>query len=373
MSIEIREVKTSQELREFVKFPFRLFRGNPNWIPPIIKAEVALLTPEKNPVFEHSEAVIFTAHKNGKIVGRVAGMINQLELDFIHEKHARFGWIDFEEDEEVSSTLIGAVENWARSKGMTKLKGPYGFNQLDKNGMLTEGFDSRGTANTIYNFPYYPKHLEKLGYEKELEWVEVRLNLPPELPPRFEKFTKIAAKRYGMSAHQPKTTAELVELGAKMFELLTETYQHLPGFVPISPNQQKSYINTYIKLLRKDFLVVVKDAEGEPIGFSVSLPSMSKAYQKANGRLWPFGIFHLLNARKWNDTGDLALIGVKEEWRKKGAHGFIFYETGKAFLREKIYKIQINPMLEFNTHVLSLWKDFDHEIYKRRRTYAKDL
>ena len=169
MSIEIREVKSEAELKQFVDFPFKLYRGHPHWIPPIKKADMASLTRENNPVFEHSEAIVLTAWKDNQMVGRIVGMINQMELDFIKKKHARFGWVDFVDDREVSGALFRKVENWAREKGMELLKGPYGFNQLDKNGMLTEGFDSTGTVNTIYNYAYYPQHLAELGYEKELE------------------------------------------------------------------------------------------------------------------------------------------------------------------------------------------------------------
>ena len=373
MTIEIKEVKTESELKQFVEFPFKLYKGHQHWIPPIKRAEMATLTPEKNPVFEHSEAIVFTAWKNGKLVGRIVGMINQIELDFIKKKHARFGWIDFIDDKNVSKALIEAVEKWAKQKGMDLLKGPYGFNQLDKNGMLTEGFDSTGTVNTIYNYEYYPKHIEALGYEKELEWVEYWMRLAKEIPPKIAKISSLVRKRYKLTTIQPKTTQEMIERGDQLFDLLMETYQDLPGFVPISDNQRKSYINRYIKFLRKDLVVIVADENDEPIAFGVTMPSMTKAYKKAKGNLFPFGILHMLAARKWNDTADLALIGVKEEWRKKGAHGLVFNDSIAALLPTKIYNIKINPMLEFNTNVLSLWKEFEHGEYKRRRTYQKKL
>lgn len=373
MAIEIREVKTKKELKEFVLFPFQMYKEVPHWIPPIIKAEMQVLSPEENAAFEHSEAIILTAWKTGQLVGRIVGIVNQMETDFLGEKHARFGWIDFVDDREVSTALIQSVTDWAAQKGAIKLKGPLGFNQLDKNGMLTEGFDSTSTPNTIFNFPYYPEHLKEMGFVPDLEWVELELDIVGPLPPRYEKLTKLASKRYGITAFQPKKQSEMIEYGNQLFDLLMETYDQLPGFVPISKKQQQMYIEKYIKLLRPDFVVIVKDGEGNPIGFSVSLPNLSKAYKKANGKLWPFGIFHLLSARRKNDTGDLALIGVREEWRKKGVHGFIFYETGKAFKRAGINKIKINPMLEINNNVLTLWKEFPHRIYKRRKTFIKNI
>lgn len=373
MTIEIREVKTKKELKEFVQFPFQLYGDVPYWIPPIINAEMRLLSPEDNPVFEHSEATILTAWKNGKMVGRIVGIINQMEEDFIGEKHARFGWIDFVEDKEVSHSLIDAVSKWAKKHGAIKLKGPLGFNQLDKNGMLTEGFDSTSTANTIYNYPYYPEYLREMGFVPELEWLELEIDFSVPFPPRFEKFVNVAAKRYGMTTYQPKGQSEMVEYGNQLFDLLMDTYRDLPGFVPISKKQQQTYIERYIKLLRRDFVVIVKDSDGQPIGFSVSLPNLTKAYKKANGSLWPFGIFHLLAARRKNNIADLALIGVKDEWRKKGAHSFIFYATGMAFKKAGITKVKVNPMLEINSNVLSLWKDFPHKVYKRRKTFIKDI
>jgi len=373
MKLEIRTVVSPSERKGFVKFPFQLYKNHPYWIPPLIQSEMNVLSPEKNPVFEHSEAVLFTAWQDGKMVGRIAGLINDLETAHIHEKHARFGWFDFIESSGVSKALLEAVEEWGRSKNCQVLKGPYGFNQLDKNGMLTEGFDSLGTANTIYNYAYYPQQVEALGFEKDLEWVEVDLKMTPVLPEKFVRLADMAAKRYEMKIFQPKNKEDLVRLTNNLFDLLMETYHDLPGFVPISAKQRDLYVKRYIQYLRTDFVCVVMDKNDQPIGFGVSLPSMSKAFQKANGKLFPFGIFHLMAARKWNDTADLALIGVKEEWRKKGAHGVIFAETGKAFIKSGIQRVQINPMLEFNVHVLTLWKDFEHKIYKRRRTYRKAL
>ncbi len=366
-------VSNRRELRTFVEFPFRLYKDHPCWVPPLVRSEMNTFDREKNPVFEHSEAILYTAWQGGKIVGRIAGLVNDMETEHIGEKHARFGWVDFTDDEDVSRALLEAVETWGRERKCTLLKGPYGFNQLDKNGMLTEGFDTLGTANTIYNFPYYPQHLEKHGYEKDLEWVEVDLKMTETLPDKFVRLADMAAKRYEMKVFQPKNSQDLVRMTNDLFDLLTETYYQLPGYVPISDKQRDLYVKSYIRFLRTDFVYVVTDKDDHPIGFSVSMPSLSKAFQKANGKLLPFGIFHLLAARRRNDTADLALIGVREEWRKKGVHGVIFAETGKAFIKSGIRRVQINPMLEQNIHVLSLWKDFENRIYKRRRTYKKRL
>ncbi|MFQ5446326.1 MAG: hypothetical protein ACE5FF_05280, partial [Saprospiraceae bacterium] len=311
--------------------------------------------------------------KDGRMVGRIAGIINQLELKHIGENHARFGWLDFTEDEGVSGALMDAVEVWARTQGMVLLKGPYGFNQLDKTAMLTEGFSTLGTMSTIYNYPYYPQHLERLGYRKELEWVEVEFELGAQFPERYQRMSDLAQQRYSLHIMQPQNKSEMRKLGKHLFDLMMETYRTLPGFTPISKKQQEVYMEKYISFLRMEYVQVITDRERTPIGFGVSMPSLSKAMQKAHGKLLPFGIFHLLRARRHNDTGDLALIGVKKGWRKKGIHGIIFNETGKAFIRSGIYRVQTNPMLEFNDSVLSLWKGFSPKIYKRRRTYKKKL
>ena len=307
------------------------------------------------------------------MVGRIAGIINEMETEHLGEKHARFGWIEFVDDLTVSGALLGAVENWAKQRQAILLKGPYGFNQLDKNGTLIYGFDTLGTANTIFNFEYYPRHFEQHGYEKDLEWVEVDLKMPDHVPEKFVKFTDLARQRYGMQVFQPRTKDDVSRFGKQMFDLMMETYRELPGFVPISKKQRIAYTERYLRLLKLDYVAITLDEAGEAIGFGVAMPSLSKALQKASGKLFPFGFLHLKAALRKNDTANLSLIGVKEEWRKRGAHGVVFANIGQAFVREGVSRVQINPMLEFNIHVLGLWKEFEHEIYKRRRTFKKAL
>ncbi|HHM21337.1 MAG TPA: hypothetical protein ENJ20_04870 [Bacteroidetes bacterium] len=373
MAITIREIHTRRELRQFVRFPFWLYAECPHWVPPLIRAEMALLSPESNPAFEHSDVTIRTAWENGRMAGRIVGILNHKEAEFIGEKHVRFGWFDFIDDKRVSEALIHSVEKWAREKGATRVKGPYGFNQLDKNGWLTEGFDLAGTANTIYNYPYYPLHIESLGYVPDLCWVEIKMYLPEKFPERFTRYKDLAQRRYHLKTRHPSSKADMPKMGRQLFDLLMDTYQGLPGFVPISKKQQEQYVRRYLRFLRKDFISVVYDQNDLPIAFGIVLPSMTKAFQKARGHLFPFGFLHFLAARQWNDTADLALIGVKEEWRKKGAHSLVFTDIGNAVLAAGIRQILINPMLETNKHVLSLWKNFDHHIYKRRKTFIKYL
>lgn len=371
MSVEIVEVKDKKQLREFVKFPFRLYQSSPFWIPPIISAEMKQLSPEGNPAFEHSEVGLFLAKKNGQTVGRIAALVNDLETQHLGEIHGRFGWFDFVEDQEVCNALLAAAETFVKKLNATCLKGPHGFNQLDKTGLLIEGFDSLGTFGTLYNYPYYKDMVEAAGYSKDLEWVEIDLRLVGKIPDRYQRFSEVAKERMGLKALIAHNKTELRKISNYLFDLMMETYAELPGFVPISNRQRDAYIEKYLRFLRMDMVVVIADKEGKPIGFGVSMPSVSKAMQKARGKLFPFGLFHLLWSRRFSDTIELALIGVKKEWRSKGIHGLIFYETEKKIEKAGIRKIKINPMLEFNTNVLSLWKDYDHHIYKRRRTYRK--
>lgn len=373
MNSSLRKVETEKDLRDFVSFPFKLYKGNPCWVPPLTRSEISQLTTGKNPAFEHSDAILLTAWKNGAIQGRIAGIINHLETAHLGEQHARFGWLEFVDDPEVSRSLLEGVASWAGEKQCVLLKGPHGFNQLDRNGMLTDGFDSLGTSTANFNYPYYPAHLEALGYEKDLDWVELVFDLPPVMPDKITRMANAVARRYGLKVFRPSGKEELRRLTEMIFNLLMSTYLHLPGFVPISDKQRDAYVREYARFLRLDYVHVVLDSHDNPIGFGLSLPSLSRALQKAGGRLFPCGIFHLLKARQWNDTGELALIGVTEEWRQKGVHSIIFMENANALLREGITHILANPMLVTNNNVLGLWKDFDTRIYRRRCTYRKIL
>ncbi|MCF8252479.1 MAG: hypothetical protein K9J37_21405 [Saprospiraceae bacterium] len=334
---------------------------------------MAWLQASKNPAFQHSEVELFLAWQNGKVVGRVAGIINHLETERLGKPHARFGWLDFVDDKQVSAALLQAVETWARQHNCVKLKGPDGFNSLDKNGMLVEGFDRIGAMTTLYNYEYYPEHLRGLGYKKELEWLEIQAKLPTPFPPKITRAASMIKDRYNLQVKRPKSKMEMIGFGKMVFKMLHETYQHLPVFVPISEEQQAFYIKNYIGLLPPKFLCTVEHETEGPVGFGVTMPNMARAMQKANGKLFPFGFLHLLLAQYSNDSGDLTLIGVKEAWRKKGIHSVIFTELGNTFLNQGYTYFNVNPMLEDNQNVLTLWKEFEHKITKRRRTFYKDL
>ncbi len=369
----VKPVANKKELRAFVQFQYELFKGHPYWIPPVRQQEMDVFNPAKNPSLEHSTYQLFTVWKDGKMAGRIACFVNDLETKHLGEKHGRFGWVDFIDDPEVVDALFTTAENWAREQQCLCLKGPFGFNQLDKCGWLLGDYDSLGVSATIYNFEYYPKYIRERGYEADVKWLEVDMKMPLQMADRFNRFVKLAQERYHLKAKPLKSKEELAEAGLYFFDLMMDTYYKLPGFVPVSEKEKRAYIQKYINFLRTDFVCLVVDEEDEPVGFGVTMPSLSKAMKKANGRLYPFGIFHLLAARRKNDTADLVLIGVKEEWRKKGVHGVVFSEIGNAFIRAGVRRVQIAPMQTFNTNVLSLWKDFETRIYKHRETLKMNL
>ncbi|MCU0348781.1 MAG: hypothetical protein MUC59_17710 [Saprospiraceae bacterium] len=373
MNPEIRPVTSPAELRQFINFPFQLYKHDPNWVPPLKSSEAAWLSPSKNPAFQHSEVACFTAWDGNQLVGRVAAILNELETERLGAKHVRFGWLDFVDNPAVSKALLDAVAAWGKQRNCTVMKGPYGFNSLDKNGMLTEGFDQLGAMTTLYNFPYYPKHLEALGFEKELEWLEMRAILPKPFPSKITQAAALVRKRYKLTVKRPSNKMEMIRLGGLFFDMLADTYKHLPTYVPISPAQQAFYVKNYIGMLPPKFVCTVEDEQGETVGFGITMPNMAKAMQRANGSLLPFGFVHLLLAQYFTDNGDLTLIGVKEEWRKRGVHSIIFTEIGNTFLQMGYKYFNVNPMLEHNQNVLTLWKEFDHQVHKRRRTYFKNI
>lgn len=373
MSLEIKEVNSRSDLKQFVKFPYQLFGNNPYWVPPLIASEMAWLDKSKNPAFQHSQVIKFTAWQEGKLVGRIVGIINNLETKQLGVPHARFGWFDFIDDQVVGKALLEAVEKWAKALGCVRLKGPYGFNSLDKNGMLVEGFNEMGGLTTLYNYDYYPKYLESLGFHKELEWLELTTKLPNPFPEKISRAASLVRQRFRLKISRPKNKLEMLELGKVFFKMLEETYHHLPTYIPVSAEQQAFYIKNYIGMLPTRFVCTVQDEHGETIGFGVTMPNMAKAMKKANGRLFPFGFVHLLLAQIINDSADLTLIGVKEEWRKRGVHSIIFSEIGDTFLKLGYDHFNVNPMLEDNQNVLTLWKEFDYKVHKRRRTYFKEI
>ena len=374
--IEIIPVTSRKELKQFVQFFYDLYRGNDYAVPYLFSDEMSTLEHDGNPSFECCEAEYFMAIKDGKMVGRVAAIINHRANERWDRKQVRFSWFDFVDDPEVSAALLKTVEDWGRAKGMTEIAGPIGFIDTDREGMLVEGFDELSTMYINYNYPYYPQHMEQRGYEKANDWVELRVKVPEVVPDKFAKITEMVRKRYGLRVHK-FSRKELVQdgWGARIFDLLNETYKNLYGFSQLSDHQIDKLVNDYIKLADLNLVTGIMDGD-KLVGFGVTFPSFSKALRKTrDGRFLPFGWWHLLKILKWHktDTVDLLLIGVLPEYRSKGANALIFDDLIRQFRSYGFDWAITGPQMETNEGVLSQWQYLESEQIRRHRCYKKDL
>ncbi len=369
--VEIIEVKTPAELRAFVKFPFQLYRGNRYWVPPLISDEIATL--EKNPAFEHCLKKYWLARRDGRIVGRIAGIINHAENKKFGTSTARFGWIDFEDDREVSTRLLETVEAWAHEHAANHIHGPLGFSDFDKEGLLIEGFEEVGTFATIYNYAYYAKHLEACGYQKSVDWLEYEIHSPGHMPDRLTVFSKKVQERYGLRQLQVKRASELRPYARQIFQLINEAYSHLYGFVELTDKQIEFYTEQYFGYVNPDFVSTILNSQNEVIAFGLTMPSLSRALQKAQGKLFPFGWWHLLRALQKNNLADFYIIAIRQDFRSKGVHVMILEKILATCLKFGIPKAETNPELETNLQVQQIWKGFDRRQHKRRRCFMKEL
>ena len=371
--IKVKQVLNSSDLELFIKFPMELYKGNPYYVPPLINEEKSIWMKEKNPALQYSEAAQFLAYKGENIVGRIAVMINHKEEKELGIRKVRFGWLDFIDDIEVSKSLINTAIEYANSKGISKIEGPMGFTNLDKAGMLTKGFDKLATMIGIYNFDYYPKHMEQLGLVKEKEWVEFEINFPDTLPDKVEKFSRLIAEKYELELVKFKAKKDILPLVDSMFKLLDDTYKNLSTYTPITEEQIKHYKEKYFKFIDKDYIVCIKDKSGSLISFAITMPSYSKALQKAKGKLFPFGWWHLLNAGKKNDRANFYLIGIHPQYQKRGVTAIIFKEIYETFKKKGVKFLETNPELEENASIQALWQDYNPINHKRRRTYSLEI
>jgi GNAT superfamily N-acetyltransferase len=375
MSVEIREVTNKVLLKKFVCFNIKLYKGNPYHVPGLIDDELMTLEKERNPAFEFCESVYYLAYKENKIVGRIAGIINHRANETWNQKYARFSFLDFIDDEEVSKALLGAVEKWAAEKGMNGMQGPLGFTDLDHEGLLVWGFDRVGTMATAYSFSYYKDHLAKLGYEKEQDWQEYLITVPREVPEKHHRISEIVLKKYGLKVMKFKKTKEIWPYAEKIFLLWNEAYKPLYGYSELSPKQIEYYIKMYIPMLRLEMItVIVRETDDSVVGLGIALPSLSKALQKAGGRLFPIGWYYLLRALYGKgNLGDLYIMGVLPEYQNKGVNAVIFSDMIISFNKLGYGYAETNPELELNTKMQSQWADFEHEHIKTRRAFIKHL
>ncbi|MBD5337225.1 MAG: N-acetyltransferase [Bacteroides sp.] len=376
MSIEIRQITpTRSELKKFVQFQIDLYEGNAFFVPPLISDDVNTLDPQKNPAFDFTDAAYFMAYRDGKPVGRIVGMINRQVNEKLGEADARFGWIDFTDDAEVCRLLLKSVEDWARSKGMKKVVGPLGFSDLDYEGTLIEGFDELSTMATIYNYPYYGPHIEAAGYEKESDWVEFLMEVPAEMPERYNRVAEIVKNKLGLRVVKFKNRKKIKNAyGRAIFELVNESYKDLYQYSPLTDRQIDHYIDLYLGLLNLDLVCLIVDKEDTLVGIGIALPSMSRALQKSKGKMFPFGWYHLLKGLKGkNDRVDLLLVAIRPDLQSKGANALIFQDLIPQFQKYGYKYAESNPEMESNDKVQNQWTIFNPRQHKRRRSYAKKL
>lgn len=372
-NINIKQVVSDKDLMDFIKFPMELYKNNPNFVPPLINDEKDIWNKDENPALLYSQAKQFLAYKNNKIAGRIAVMINNKEANELGIKKVRFGWIDFIDDEEVSKALIDEAIKYAKEHQIGKIEGPMGFTNLDKAGMLIFGFDKLATMIGIYNFEYYPKHLEKLGLVKEKEWIEFELQFPEILPEKVEKFSSLIAQKYKLRTLKFNNKKEILPYVEPMFKLLDETYKSLSTYTPISDEQIKSYKEKYFSFIDKDYITCVADENDQLVAFAITMPSYSKALQKANGKLFPFAWWHFLQAGKKNDRANFYLIGIHPEYQRRGVTSMIFKSIQMNLKSKGIKFLETNPELEENKNVQVLWQDYHPVHHKSRRTYSLNI
>ncbi|MBQ6771997.1 MAG: N-acetyltransferase [Bacteroidales bacterium] len=372
--IQIKEATTKKELRAFVRFPNQLYKGNPYYVPQIVSMDCDTLTPAKNHAFEVCEGKYWLAYdEKGTVVGRVAGIINRQYNEKTGEKICRFGWIDFIDSHEVTKKLMDTVEQYAKEKGMEIMNGPTGFLEFDAAGVLVEGFDKLPTAYGKYNAPYYESHLLALGYQKDVDFVEYLIKVPEVIPDRYARMAQLVSVKNDLHQAVLNRPRDLDPYLDGVFKCLNSAYSKLHGFSELTPGQCGDLKRQFLTNINVDYVSIVLDSNNQVVGFGVALPSLSKAMQKAQGSLFPFGWMHLKKAFRDNDTIDLLLIAIDEKYKNKGVNAMIFDKFAQGITKNGIKFIESTRELEDNTSVQNLWRYLEHNLTKRARTYCKRL
>lgn len=379
-NIIIKEVSSRKDLKAFIRFNYELYKDCDYAVPDFLEDTLDTFDAKKNAAFEFCDATYFLAYKNGAIVGRVAAIINNKANQTWNTQNVRFGWIDFIDDIEVSRALLKAVEDWGIKRGANKIVGPLGFTDMDPEGMLTEGFDQLSTMSTIYNYPYYPKHLEQLGFEKEVDWIQRQIIVPEKGNSKIEKYFRVAemsAKRYNLRIRKFKNMSEIRkgDYGRKIFNVVNKAYAPLYGFSELNERQIEQYVNSYLPLLDLRFVSVVEDEHDNIIAMGIGMPSLSRALQKAKGKLFPFGWIHLAKALffKHSDIIDLLLIGVIPEYQNKGVNALLFADLIPLAQETGLKIAEIHPQLETNEKGQAQWAYLETRIHIKRRCFQKNL
>ncbi len=373
MGIEIKEVVTKSDLKKFVKFPFILYKDNKYWAPPFLRDEIKILDRNINPAFEHCRSKYWLAYKDGVIAGRIAVIINNTLIEKWKVKKARFGWIDFIDDENVSRELLGKAESWVKENALEALEGPMGFTDLDEEGMLVEGFEEQGTYATTYNYPYYPEHLKKLGYEKQVDWLEFEIKVPEKIPEKIVRVNNLILKRSKLHLLEAKNAKEYKPYIPGFWAIIEEAFEELFGTVPLSEKQMKFYTDQYFGFIVPEYTKFILNENDEVVAAGLTFPSFTQALRKAKGHMLPFGFIHMLKAIKKPSTLDFYLIGVKKQYKGHGVISIMMNEINKNAIKNKIMVCETNPELEDNKPVQDMWKQYEHRQHKRRRCFIKTL
>lgn len=376
MAVTIKPVKTHKELKQFIRFNYEMYKDNPYSVPDLYEDMLGTLDPKRNAAFEFCDAEYFLAIRDEKIVGRVAAIINRRANEKWNVNAVRFGWIDFIDDEEVSKALLDTVERWGRERGMTQVQGPLGFTDFDAEGMLIEGFDRLSTMATIYNYPYYPVHMEKWGYEKEADWIEFLIKIPNDVPDKIKRIAGMVGKRFELKVTKASSNRELERrYGQEIFDLVNKCYSPLYGYSPLTNKQIEQYIKMYLPLVNRDMIALITDKNDKLVGVGISIASLSEALQKAKGRLFPFGWFHILKALfiKRPTRLDFLIVAIDPEYQGKGVNAMIMNEIHPNYVKMGFKEVESNPELEENNKVQAQWELFEKEQHKRRRAYKKEI
>lgn len=380
-AIEIKKVESRRDLCKFIDFHNELYKGNPYHVPNLYFDEMNTFRKDKNAAFDFCEAEYFMAYRDGKVVGRVAAIINHSANKKWERESVRFGWIDFVDDIEVSKALLKAVEDYGKSKGMKEIVGPLGFTDMDPEGMLLYGYDQLGTQATAYNYPYYPEHMDRMGgWKKDNDYVEYKLYVPEEMPEKYATIAKMIQKRYNLQVKKLKRNEIYGEngYGRKIFQVVNETFKDLYGYSKLTDRQIEQYVKMYLPMADLDLITIIEDwntPDHKVVGVGISIPSLARALQKCGGKLFPFGWWHILRALKFHKTEvvDLLLIGVLPEYRQKGANALLFYDLIPHYQRLGFKWGETHVEMETNMKVQGQWQYLNREIHKRRRCYKKDI
>ncbi len=377
MAVTIKKVSTKRDLKRFIRFNYELYKHNPYSVPDLYDDMLNTFNKQKNAAFEFCEAEYFLAYKEGKLAGRVAAIINRRANETWQKKEVRFGWIDFIDDTEVSEALIRAVEQWGKERGMTHIQGPLGFTDMDAEGMLIEGFDQLGTMATIYNYPYYPAHIERLGFRKDADWVEFKIYIPDAIPDKHRRISDLIQRKYNLKIKKYTSGKKIAQdYGQAIFELVNEAYQPLYGYSSLTQKQIDQYVKMYLPILDLRMVTLITDAQDQLVAVGISMPSLARALQRSHGRLLPFGWFYLLKAlffKRRSHILDLLLVAVKPEYQNKGVNALLFSDLIPVYQQLGFEYAESNPELELNGKVQAQWDYFKTEQHKRRRAFVKEI